>query len=320
MDANSVQIPRRYLALCGGVGGTKLALGLSHILPPEQLSIIVNTGDDFDHLGLRICPDIDTVTYTLAGLVHQDQGWGRANETFSAMQTVAALGGDTWFRLGDRDLGLHLMRRTLLKQGLSLSAVTAHIAKQLGVRHEIAPMSDEPIPTLVDTSEGRMPFQHYFVRRACAPIVSGIEYHGATAAQPSPALSRALADPQLGGIFICPSNPYLSIDPILAVAGVRQMLARSTAPIVAVSPLVGGKAVKGPTAKIMRELGIKPSAAAVAAHYGELLDGYLIDAEDDTFAATAKVAATNILMNSLHEKVALARRCLALAQELEQTS
>lgn len=307
---------KRYLALCGGVGGAKLALGLAHVLAPGQLTVVVNTGDDFEHLGLSISPDIDTVTYTLAGLVQPGQGWGRDDESFAALDTVGRLGGDTWFRLGDKDIGLHLVRRTLLGEGLSLSAVTARIAQRLGVAHAVAPMSDDAVRTLLDTDAGPLSFQHYFVRERCAPVVTGVRYAGAERARPSPALADALADPALAGIVVCPSNPYLSIGPILALPGVRQLLAGAAAPVVAVAPIVGRRAIKGPTAKIMRELAVEPTAAAVAAHYADFLDGYLVDPADPVALPGVAVAAGDIVMNTLADKTALARRCLDFCDEL----
>ena len=311
---------QHYLALCGGVGGAKLALGLSHVLAPEQLTVVVNTGDDFEHLGLTICPDIDTVTYTLAGLVQPTQGWGRDEESFAALDTVERLGGETWFRLGDKDIGLHLMRRMLLGEGLSLSEVTARIARQLGVAHEIAPMTDNAVRTMLNTTTGVMPFQHYFVRERCAPVVTGIKYSGADYAQASPALMQALANPDLAGIFICPSNPYLSIDPILALPGIRQILIDARAPVIAVAPIVRREAIKGPTVKIMRELAVEPSAAAVAEHYADFLDGYLVDAADQVAVAGTQVESCNIVMKTLDDKVALARRCVAFSSELARRS
>ncbi|MBW7902567.1 MAG: 2-phospho-L-lactate transferase [Rhodocyclaceae bacterium] len=307
---------KRYLALCGGVGGAKLALGLAHVLAPGQLTVVVNTGDDFEHLGLSISPDLDTVTYTLAGLVQPGQGWGRDEESFAALDTVGRLGGDTWFRLGDKDIGLHLVRRTLLGEGLSLSAVTDRIARRLGVAHAIAPMSDGAVRTLLDTDAGPLSFQHYFVRERCAPVVTGVRYAGAEHARPSPALAAALADPALAGIVVCPSNPYLSIGPILALPGVRRLLAGAAAPVVAVAPIVGRRAIKGPTAKLMRELGVEPTAAAVAAHYADFLDGYLVDPADPVELPGVAVAAGDIVMNTLADKTALARRCLDFCDEL----
>ena len=321
----SASMPRRlttghYLALCGGVGGAKLALGLSHALPAGNLSIVVNDGDDFDYLGLTICPDIDTVTYTLAGLAHPQQGWGRDEESWLARGVQEGLGVKPWFQLGDKDLGLHLARRAMLDAGQPLSAVTARIARSLGIGHDISPMTDDPVRTLVDSDAGLLPFQDYFVRRHCAPAVRAIHFAGADAARPAPALLRALHDERLAGVIICPSNPWLSIDPILALPGIRDALRRAPAPVIAVAPIVGDSAIKGPTAKIMRELGLNPSAAAVARHYGGLLDGYVIDAGDTAAAreleGTIPLLSCGIVMNTLDDKIRLARQCLAFAGEL----
>ncbi|MDR2187750.1 MAG: 2-phospho-L-lactate transferase [Azonexus sp.] len=309
-----------YLALCGGVGGAKLALGLSHALPPGNLTIVVNNGDDFDYLGLTICPDLDTVTYTLANLAHPLQGWGRDEESWAAHAVQKQLQVEPWFQLGDKDLGLHLARRAMLDAGHSLSAVTTAITRAFGIGHRVSPMTDDPVRTLVDTDLGPLPFQDYFVRQRCAPVVRGLRYLGADAAQAAPALLAALGDRQLGGVIICPSNPYLSIDPILALPGVRDALRRLSAPVIAVAPIVGGSAIKGPTAKIMRELGLDPSAQAVARHYGDLLDGYVIDAADWPAAresgANLSLLPADIVMRTLDDKIRLARCCLDFANAL----
>lgn len=313
----------RYLALCGGVGGAKLALGLSKVLGPAQLTIVVNTGDDFEHAGLTICPDIDTVTYTLAGLAHREQGWGREAETWRALGEMERLGGPAWFRLGDLDLGLHLTRQAWLSEGLGLSETTRRIAAALGVAHAIAPMSDSPVRTMVDTDAGRMPFQHYFVRHRCAPAVRAVACEGAAQAQPAPAFADALDDPALAGVILCPSNPYLSLDPILSLSGVRDRLAALHAPVIAVAPLVAGTALKGPTAKIMAELGIAPSAASVALHYRQFLRGYVL-ADADADATRRQVGGGlpllpgNIVMTDLGDKIALARRCLEFLSVLKE--
>ncbi len=310
----------RYLALCGGVGGAKLALGLSRALAPEALTIAVNNGDDFEHFGLSICPDLDTVTYALAGVDHPVQGWGRDRESWNAFSQLERLGGPAWFRLGDKDIGLHLARRVLLDEGFTLSETSARIARAFGIGHEIAPMTDGRVRTQLDTADGLMPFQHYFVRERCAPSVRGIQYAGAAQSQPSPALRRALDDPRLAGVILCPSNPYLSIDPILALPGVRDALRRLNAPVIAVAPIIGGAAIKGPTAQIMRDLGIPPSAAAVARHYGDLLDGYVTDAADAPAVAEAlpelRLLACDIVMRTAEDKMRLARRCLDFISRL----
>ena len=310
----------RCLALSGGVGGAKLALGLAHAMAPEDLLVVANTGDDFEHLGLLICPDIDTVAYTLAGVSNPETGWGRAGETWSFMEAQAALGGETWFRLGDRDLAVHLERTRRTAAGETLSAVTADLARRLGGRVWIAPMSDRPVRTIVETPDGPLPFQHYFVREQCRPRVTGFRFEGAAAATPSPAFAAALA----GGpeaVVICPSNPFISIDPILAVPGVRDALARRSAPAVAVSPIVGGRAIKGPTAKMMTELGIPSDASAVAEHYRGLIDGFILDRSDAASAAAVErlglaVLVTGTVMQTLDDKAQLAREALDFARSI----
>ncbi len=313
----------RYLALSGGIGGAKLALGLARALAdPSALTVVANTGDDFTHLGLRICPDIDTLTYTLAGLADDERGWGRANETFHALETLRSLGAEAWFTLGDKDLGLHIERTRRLATGESLSAITADVCAEWRVGPRVLPMTDEPAPTLIKTERGVLEFQHYFVRERCEPCVTGFVYGGADVA-PHPAVLRLLADPALEAVVICPSNPLISVEPILALPGVREALAATAAPVVAVSPLVGGAAIKGPTAKMMAELGETPSTAAVAARYGEFLDGFVLDAADErdapaiaALAITPRAAAT--VMRSLDDRIALARAVLAFARDLAE--
>ena len=304
----------RVLALCGGVGGAKLALGLYRLCGPA-LTVVVNTGDDFTHLGLRVCPDLDTVTYTLAGCVNPDTGWGRAGESGHFMAALAALGGEDWFFLGDRDLALHVERTRRLAAGETLSAVTAALTAAFGISARVLPMSDLPVATLVDTAAGTLAFQHYFVRERCQPAVRGLHYQGAAQAAPHPELLAALADPALDAIVLCPSNPWLSIDPLLALPGVRAALAAAPAPVVAISPIVGGRAIKGPTAKIMAELGLEVSVRAIAAHYGDLLDCLILDHADAHLAADLPgtlVAAT--VMHSEDDKIALAQTTLAAAR------
>jgi LPPG:FO 2-phospho-L-lactate transferase len=307
----------RVLALCGGVGGAKLALGLSLVLPPSDLTVAVNTGDDFTHLGLRICPDIDTVTYTLAGLANPELGWGRAGETWEFMETLRTLGGPSWFNLGDRDLAVHVERTRRLLAGETLSAVTADFAARLGIGPTLVPMTDDEVATVIETDDGDLAFQHYFVRDRCAPAVRGIRFEGAEAAMPGPGLIAALRGP-LDAIVICPSNPYLSVDPLLAIPGVREALAGHEAPVVAVSPIVGGRAVKGPTAKLMAELGIEVTAASVVDHYRDLLDGVVLDAEDAVLAGTLGVSTyvTGTVMKTLEDRTGLARAVLDFAARL----
>jgi len=307
----------RYLALTGGVGGAKLALGLSKLLPPDQLIFVVNTGDDFAHLGLHVSPDIDTLVYTLAGESNPETGWGRSGETWHFMEALTQLGAETWFKLGDRDLAMHVERTRRLKTGETLTLVTTGLAAALGIRHAILPMSDDPVATFVRTPEGPMDFQHYFVRERCQPVVTGFEFRGAQAARINPLVLEWLEDPRLRGIILCPSNPFVSINPILQVANLRQHLAGSKARVIAVSPVIGGAAIKGPTVKMMRELGVVGTADWVAGHYRDFLDGFVLDAVDanlrETIAAMGlDVTVTRTLMISLEDRVSLARACLDL--------
>ena len=306
------------LALSGGVGGAKLALGLSHVVAPENLLIVANTGDDFEHLGLSISPDIDTLTYALAGLDNQTLGWGRRDETWSFMETLGALGGPAWFRLGDRALALHVQRTLRLKAGDTLAAITADITSRLGIAARILPMSNDPVRTRVDSDEGMLDFQDYFVGRQCKPVVRSLHFVGAEAATPHPDFLAALQNPRLRAVVICPSNPFISVEPILALPGIRAALAACPAPVVAVSPIIGGKAVKGPTAKMMTELGIIPSAAAVAQRYADLLDGYIIDTQDAAEAQglSVRITLAPTLMTTLDDKIALAKTALDLADSL----
>ncbi len=311
-----------YVALSGGVGGAKLALGFCDVLEdPGRLTVVANTGDDFEHLGLRVCPDLDTLTYTLAGLANPETGWGRAGESGAFMEALAALGGETWFFLGDKDLAIHVERTRRLRAGESLSAVTTDLCARLDIRARIVPMSDDPVPTVVETEEGPLAFQHYFVRERCRPRVLGFRHEGAEQARASSGFLDALAAPDLGAVIVCPSNPYISIDPILAVPGVRAALETCQAPVIAVSPIVGGEAVKGPTAKMMAERGIAPSAAAIAGHYAGLVDGFVLDEADRTeaagiAAAGVAVEVTATMMTAREEKQDLARAVLDFAARL----
>jgi LPPG:FO 2-phospho-L-lactate transferase len=306
------------LALSGGVGGAKLALGLSRVLPAEELLIVANTGDDFEHLGLSISPDIDTLMYTLAGLSNPELGWGRRDETWSFMATLADLGGETWFRLGDRDLAVHVERTRRLQLGEKLSVITADFCRRLGVGPGVLPMSDDRVRTRVLTEPGWIDFQDYFVRQQCRPVVRELAFDGAAAAQAHPEFLAALHSDRLRAVVICPSNPFISVEPILALPLVRAALAACRAPVVAVSPIIGGRAVKGPTAKMMAELGLTPSAAEVARRYGDLLDGYVIDHEDAADAAGlgARVTVAHTLMTSLADREALARVVLEAADAI----
>ena len=272
------------VALAGGVGGARLAVGLAQILSPRGLAIVVNTADDFEHLGLAICPDLDTVTYTLGGVNNRATGWGRAHETWSCMQTLAELGGPTWFKLGDRDIALHLLRTQALERGVPLAEVTRQIAGALRIRHAVLPMSEKPVRTRVRTRAGELAFQDYFVRLRCAPRVRGFRFAGARTAEPPRPLRAIIASPAVRAVVICPSNPYVSVGPILAVPAIGAWLRARRFPIVAVSPIVGGQAVKGPAAKMMRELGVEASALGIARHYGKLVDGWVIDRADARLA------------------------------------
>ena len=239
---------------------------------------------------MSICPDLDTVMYTLSGRANPETGWGLAGETWQFLEALGTLGGEDWFRLGDRDLATHVERTRRLRAGETLSEVTSHLAARLGVPSRIAPMSDDPVRTVVETPDGDLSFQEYFVRRQCEPAVQGLRFEGAPAARMSAAFEAALADPTLEAVVVCPSNPYLSVDPILAIPGVRAALAGCAAPVVAVSPIVGGRAIKGPAAKIMEELGVEVSAATVADRYRDLLDGFVLDETDRALAAAIESA------------------------------
>jgi LPPG:FO 2-phospho-L-lactate transferase len=306
------------VALSGGIGGAKLALGLSRILPADNLLVVANVGDDFEHLGLHISPDTDTLMYTLAGLDNTKLGWGRHDETWSFMETLTALGGEDWFRLGDRDLAVHVERTRRLRQGETLSSITADFCRRLGVGPRVLPATDDPVRTRLRTDEGWLDFQDYFVRLQCRPVVREVAFEGAEDARPHTDLLAALRDGRLRAVILCPSNPFISIEPILAVPGMRQALSACAAPVMAVSPIIGGRAVKGPTAKMMGELGMKPSAAAVAERYGDLLDGYVMDIGDAEEAAhvAPRVTLAPTLMTNLAEREELGRVVLEAASAL----
>jgi LPPG:FO 2-phospho-L-lactate transferase len=310
----------RVLALSGGVGGAKLVLGLRNIVPPGKLTVVANTGDDFEHLGLHVSPDIDTLLYTLAGLDNPATGWGRRDETWTFMAALAALGGETWFRLGDGDLAVHVERTRRLRAGEPLSHVVCDFADRLNVRASIVPMSDAPVRTRVRTSGGWLDFQRYFVEQQCRPPVTDFMYDGAATAAPHPDFVAAISDPELRAIVICPSNPFISIEPILALPGIRQALAVCAPPVVAVAPIIGGEAVKGPTAKMMRELGLKVSVETVAERYGDLLDGFVVDRRDAALVARLPIptVTTNALMVSLADREQLAKTVLSLADDVLQ--
>ena len=308
----------RVVALSGGVGGSKLVLGLCRYLGEDEVSVIVNTGDDFEHLGLHVAPDIDTLMYTLSGLNNQDTGWGRADESWSFMEALGQLGGEDWFLLGDKDLATIVERTRRLRAGESLTEVTRHFAETLGVRAQILPMSDQPVRTLVLTRDGELAFQHYFVRDACQPVVTGFRFDGAGDAAPTRAVLEVLQEKTLELVVVCPSNPFISIDPILSVPGIREAVQAVDVPIVAVSPIVGGKAVKGPTAKMMQELGLALCPQSIAHHYEDLLSGFVLDQRDqatrDDF--DPPVLCTDTIMNTLDDRIRLASDVLAFAASI----
>jgi LPPG:FO 2-phospho-L-lactate transferase len=340
----------RVLALSGGVGGAKLALGLYRVLPPDTLTVVANTGDDFEHLGLAISPDLDTLLYTLSGQANPELGWGREGETWTFMAALEALGGETWFRLGDGDLATHVERTRRLHAGEALSAITDDFRRRLGIRARLLPMSNDPVRTRLRTSStlsvipgldpgiqerpggarvqpghdadenGWLDFQDYFVRLRCAPVISELAFAGAATARPQAAFVQALADPELRAVVICPSNPFISIDPILTVPGVCEALRACRAPVIAVSPIVAGQAVKGPTAKMMAELGLPVDAATPARHYSDFLDLYIADEADASAVAdlAIPVALTRTLMQTLVDREALARAVLAAADRVRK--
>jgi LPPG:FO 2-phospho-L-lactate transferase len=297
----------KIVALAGGVGGAKLADGLAQILPPEDLTIIVNTGDDFQHLGLYICPDLDTVCYTLAGIANPETGWGRAGESWQAFENLTQLGGPDWFNLGDQDLGTHLERTRRLRAGESLSQIVKDFCAAWEIEPTILPMSDDRVPTIVLSDEGELPFQEYFVHRRCEPRVSGFHFQGIEDARPAPGVLETIQAAEL--VVICPSNPWVSIDPILSLPGLREQIRART--VVAVSPIIQGKAVKGPVVKMYTELGIKPSALAVAEHYQDILDGFVFDILDINLLSEIKRLNVLTLTVPTIMKSPTQRKCLA---------
>jgi len=312
---------KKILALSGGVGGAKLALGLKHYLPADQLTVVANTADDFEHLGLSISPDLDTVMYTLAGLNDTDKGWGLAGESWNGLAALERLGGDTWFQLGDQDLATHLLRTQALAQGKTLTEVTELLSQSLNAGVRLLPMSDDPVRTMIETAKGELSFQHYFVRDRCAPAVSGFRFEGIETAKAQTEFIQLLQSDELAAVVICPSNPFVSVEPMLSLPGVRAALKQSRAPVVAVSPIVAGMAIKGPAAKMMQELSMPASAQAVANYYGDLLDGFVID-ESDAFQAEAiealgiKTLVTPTIMNDLGDRIDLAQQVVKFSASL----
>lgn len=300
---------QHVIALAGGVGGAKLAHGLAMLLPPEALTVVVNVGDDFSHLGFPVCPDLDTVLYTLAGIANAETGWGITGESWNFMAAMQALGGETWFRLGDKDIATHTRRRQLLAEGQTLAQAIDALRRAHGIGCAILPASNDALRTRVLTEQGELDFQIYFVREQCRPVVRGLRYEGAEAAQPAKMQGRAWTETDCAGIVICPSNPYLSIAPILAMPAARRWLSERKCPAIAVSPIIGGAAVKGPAAKLMREFGIEPSALAVAEYYRGLIDYLLIDQTDaDQAEAIAALGIRPVLADILMRDAADRRR------------
>lgn len=313
----------RALALAGGVGGAKLVVGLAHCLAPDELVVAVNTGDDEEFHGLHVSPDLDTMMYTLAGLSNPETGWGLNGDTFTALAMLRQYGADAWFNLGDRDLATHIRRTQLLGQGLTLSEVTAQLCAALHVTHRIAPMSDQPVRTVLETAEGRLSMQEYFVRQRAQPEVSAVHYVGATDAVPSPGLNAALAQADI--LVICPSNPALSVQPIVEISGMRKRLASFTGLRVAVSPIVGNDAVRGPAGRIMAGLGQEVSVVGVATAYRDFCDVLVIDRQDEGLASAVveeglRPVVTNTIMNSLQDRIDLAQTVLSLVQSRKSLS
>ncbi|MET0534047.1 MAG: 2-phospho-L-lactate transferase [Steroidobacter sp.] len=306
----------QVLALCGGLGGAKLAQGLHHVLPPGDLMVAVNTGEDFEHLGLSISPNLDTVMYSLSGLVNPELGWGRAGDTWNFMAEIERLGGESWFRLGDKDLAVHIERTRRLAAGEPLSAITIDMSRHFGIVNRVVPMTNDMVRTMVVTDEGTLDFQHYFVRQRCEPVVKSLAYAGAEDARVLPEIRQLLEQDSLQAIVLCPSNPWLSLAPMLEMPSFREALRESTAPVVAVSPLIGGQAVKGPTAKIMRDLRLEVSSATVAEHYSGIIDGFVLDSSDAYLASQIPVAThvTSTLMKNTADKQRLAREVLDFAR------
>lgn len=298
---------RKIVALAGGVGGAKLVDGLSQVISGDQLTVVVNTGDDFDHLGLRICPDLDTVVYALAGLANPETGWGRKDDAWNVLEALGALGGPDWFRLGDRDLALSLERTRRLGQGEPLSAIVDHLCRVLAVPVRVLPTTDDRVPTMVLIDGGEMPFQEYFVAKACEPRVRGFRFDGVQQSSPAPGVIEALDEADL--VVLCPSNPWVSLDPILAVPGISAAIRGK--PTIGVSPIVGGSALKGPAAKMFRELGIEPSPLAIAEHYQGLIKQLVIDIQDESFAPAIRLLGVEVLVTQTVMRSPADRRGLA---------
>ena len=310
----------KIVALCGGIGGSKLALGLNNILDQKNLSIITNTGDDFLYLGFYICPDIDTVIYTLAGVNNKETGWGREDETWKTLDVLEELGADTWFQLGDKDLGLHLFRSKEKRNGELLTTITRRITNKFRLKTNVLPMSNHPVQTFLETEDGEMSFQDYFVKNKCKPKVKNILFKSKKPVA-TDAVKRSLMDKNLDGIVFCPSNPYLSIDPILSIDRIRKLIENQKKPRIAISPIVGHDSVKGPTSKLMKEMGVEVSSLSIAKHYKGLIDGIIIDHEDEKEAQKIRemgieVKLSKIIVETLEEKMRLAKESLEFIKEI----
>jgi LPPG:FO 2-phospho-L-lactate transferase len=307
--------------LAGGVGAARFLSGLVHVIPPEKIAVVVNTGDDLEYLGAYVSPDIDIITYTLAGIVDPERGWGIKDDTYNCMSQLERYSAETWFRIGDRDFGTHLLRTAYLQQGFSLSEVTDKIRSLLGIKVKILPMSNERIATRIKTPAGVLDFQEYFVKRKFSDPVIDVTYEGAATAAPTEAVLTTLK--RSDAIIICPSNPILSIGPMLAIPKIRETLGRSNGRIVGISPIVGGRAIKGPLDRLMRNLGLEVSPLGVAQLYKGFLEGFVIDDVDKASRAMIerlgmKVTATSTIMDSEAAKVRLARDTIALAESIRK--
>jgi len=308
------------ITLSGGIGGAKLCFGLNEILEPDKLKIIANTGDDFLYLGFYISPDLDTLIYTLAGVNNKETGWGRADETWKTHNVLGELGADNWFKLGDKDLALHLHRSKALRNGKTLTSITEDISQRFQLKSKIFPMSDHMVQTVLNTDKGVLSFQEYFVKESNQPPIQNISFESKHP-EPTVEVMESLNDPELSGILIAPSNPYLSIDPILSIDKIKQSIMKSEKPRIAVSPLIGGDSVKGPTAKIMSEMGLEVNVLTIANHYENLIDGLIIDNTDEEYAQAIescgiKVKISNILMNDNNDKTRLAQEALEFLSDL----
>lgn len=302
--------------LTGGVGGAKLVDGLLRVLPAGDLTVIVNTADDFTHLGMRICPDIDSVLYMLSGKSDPVRGWGVRDESWNFMSSLSDWGGEDWFNLGDRDLAMHVLRSHALASGRALADFTAEMVRFAELDLNLLPMSEAEVSTTLETDVGTLGFQHYFVRHQCVPRVRSITFSGSAGARPAPGVLEAISNPALEALVVAPSNPYLSVDPILSIPGIEGAIRSCRAPVIAVSPLVGGEAVKGPTAKLMGELGLEISNVTIAAHYSALIDGLLIDRGDEGEALPVAVRSEDTMMRDAGDRCRVAQAVLRFAREL----